>query len=119
VVLIFAKPYWTDTLLDVSAGQTVRFTATGTWTDWTITCGPEGYERPMMNLARPLRRRPSAPWFALCGALDQRGDETFLIGAEAEIIFEKSGRLFVFANDVPGFYFNNKGAIDLSLATTS
>lgn len=112
---VFSKPYWTDTGLDLRAGQTVRLTATGTWTDWTTPSGPDGYDRPIMSIAKPLRRLRKAPWFALCGALDRRGDKAFLIGAEAQIIAPRDGRLFVFANDVPGFYFNNSGSIDLTV----
>jgi len=39
--------------------------------------------------------------------------ETFVIGSESVRTFDKAGRLFVFANDHKGFYWNNFGSVTL------
>jgi hypothetical protein len=54
------------------------------------------------------------PWFALCGAIPASGAGPFLIGAGARLRLP-AGRLLCFANDVPGFYWNNFGAVILTV----
>ena len=54
------------------------------------------------------------PWFALCGAIPASGAGPFLIGAGARLRLP-AGRLLCFANDVPGFYWNNFGAVSLTV----
>jgi hypothetical protein len=54
-----------------------------------------------------------APWFALIGAIDSDSSTQFLIGTQSVSAPVRTGQLCCFANDVPGFYWNNKGAIQL------
>jgi hypothetical protein len=71
-----------------------------------IVSGPDGYDTPWWSLGQRLlagtRRLPTAPWFALCGAIPASGASPFLIGASARLRLP-AGRLLCFANDVPGF----------------
>jgi hypothetical protein len=100
-------------LVDVAAKETWRFDADGTWTDWFIACGPQGYRNPLTDFLDIHPRFPDASWFALVGFV---GDEAFTIGAGIEHTFERSGELFVCANDLSGARWNNRGAVALTAA---
>lgn len=110
-----ARPKWTDAGIAVTPGERLRFEATGTWRDWTIDTGPEGFERAYLRVFAKARRVPAAPWFALCGALNCNEATAFVIGAGREWVAPAAGQVFVFANDVPWAYFNNQGEIELSV----
>src|SRR5450755_485584 len=68
-VPIRARAYWNDTGIAVRIGEHYRLRAEGSWRDFLITSGPDGYETPWYSLgqrlASPLRRVPNARWFAL------------------------------------------------------
>jgi hypothetical protein len=88
-----------------------------------ITSGPDGYETPWYSLAQrlaaPLRRVPNARWFVLIGAVRGAERSPFVIGRETETVIPAEGTLKCFANDVPGFYWNNCGVICLSIERLS
>lgn len=108
---------WTDTGIDVSAGQTLIFSAAKRWTDWIIETDADGFDRIWLKPLAGSRRVPGAPWFALCGALDSDLATAFVIGSASAHTFEIAGRLMVFANDVPWAYCNNKGALNLTVTS--
>jgi hypothetical protein len=112
-----ARPVWNDTGVVLDEGCTYHLSATGEWVDWTIKCGPGGYPSPnvIMRLAEKLRRAPADPWFALIGAIDRDRSAQFLIAAECQYHPTRTGQLTCFANDVPGFYWNNKGQVELTI----
>lgn len=112
---VHARAKWTDTQVVVEAGARLRFEARGIWRDWTIDADPDGFEKPYLAPLSGFRRLPREPWFALCGALDRDEETAFRIGTLCDWTAPAEGRLFVFANDVPWAYFNNKGEIDLSI----
>jgi hypothetical protein len=116
-VTVAAKPPWNDTGVRLEAGRTYRMSALGEWVDWRIPCGPAGYPspNPIMRLAERFRRAPVDPWFALIGAMDRNSSSQFLIGAEYVYRPTRSGQLTCFANDVPGFYWNNTGEVELTI----
>lgn len=59
---------------------------------------------------------PDAPWFALIGMVrDGNRSQVFVIGAASQVVVPKGGRLACFANDVPGFYWNNRGVLRLTI----
>lgn len=90
---------WVDTGVDVVAGQTLWFEASGRWVDALIPCGPAGFRfNPLGFLGR--RRSPRHNWFALIGGLDEDEATLFLIGRGGSHRFERSGRLSVFATTV-------------------
>jgi len=118
-VRIRARAYWNDTGAFVRIGEHYRLHAEGSWRDMFITSGPNGYETPWYSfgqgLATGLRRVPNARWFALVGAVRGAEESPFVIGAETCAVMPSTGRLVCFANDIPGFYWNNCGAISLSI----
>lgn len=113
---IFACLMWNNTTLEVHSGETYEIYATGTWNDAQIRSGPDGYQSPslLMRIFAPLRRRPKDNWFALIGAVGEQEKGTFLIGKNLRWQPAADGALYCYANDVPGFYFNNSGTIKLS-----
>ena len=95
-VLVPSHVAWTDTGIDVRAGQTVYFSAQGR-VRWgpRRQDGPQGEDDSPRNPARPIASRPAA---ALIGRI---GDEApFFIGADQEGIRVRSGgRLHLGVND--------------------
>ena len=118
---IEAKPRWNETGIQLVAGEEYEITASGTWVDLNITHGPDGDPSPgwYMRLFEGARRMPHENWFALIGALDSDQDTAFKIGSHYVVKATQSGQLCCYANDVPGFYWNNKGTISLQLTRTA
>jgi len=118
-VAIRSHPYWNDTGVVMRVGEHYRLRAEGSWRDMFITSGPDGYDTPWYSvaqrLATRLRRVPNARWFALVGAIREAEHIPFVIGSEIETVIPATGTLVCFANDVPGFYWNNCGAVSLSI----
>lgn len=114
---ILAREAWNDTGILLVAGQEYRLTATGRWVDWYIPCDADGFASP--NPAfwpfEWLRRAPAERWFALVGALERDPRTMFLIGAQRTVIAPASGELTCFANDVWLAYWNNRGALQLTV----
>lgn len=104
-----ANREWTDTEIDVLAGDTIRFSTQGTihYTS-TKTCGPDGASREITDLFRALPVNDVGRG-ALIGLIGQAGTATpFFVGATAEFKIEKAGRLFLGINDDK--YDNNTGS---------
>ena len=127
---VIARRYWNNTGLCVIAGQRYQFAARGTWVDFYIPCDADGYATPGWlswgPLARPtrivqgLRRVPEGNWFVLVGAVRAAKDwEYFVAGSSREVRMPTSGQLAFFANDVPGFYWNNLGSVRLEITRLS
>ena len=123
---VVARRHWNNVGLHVTAGQRYQLTARGTWVDFYIRCGPGGYRYPGWLLRGPLgpaarfmqgrRRVPEGNWFVLAGAVRAAGDcRCFAVGSSCEVRMPASGQLAFFANDVPGFYWNNLGSIRLEI----
>ena len=115
VVKVCARTPWVDTGVAVQQGQVLTLRASGSWTDWFISCGPEGYERSYLKPVSCLRRVRDAPWFCLIGAIDKDLATAFRIGVGVTLPAPRAGRLFAFANDAPFAYGNNRGCIDLTI----
>ena len=129
-VNIVARRYWNDTGLHVTAGQCYQLAARGTWIDFYIPCAADGYPTPgwllrgplglPTRIAQRLRRVPEGNWFVLAGAVRAGGDcQYFASGGSREVRMPASGQLALFANDVPGFYWNNFGSIRLEITRLS
>lgn len=109
-----ASRYWNDTGVDVRVGEVLRIEASGRWADAQYACGPEGYRPPIwLRFPALLRRCLAAPLFCLAGAVGRRSPDVFPVGASNAVVMPASGRLYLFANDVPGFYFNNSGRLSV------
>ena len=116
-VLVNASAMWNDTSVDIEEGERYALSANGRWIDWYIPSSPEGFDSfmPLGSLVEQFRRHPHAPWFALIGAVGQTPDNQFIIGKGTALQVQTAGRLYVFANDVPGFYWNNHGHVELTI----
>ena len=88
---------WTDTGIDVRAGQSIYFVATGRvrWGPGRQD-GPEGEPGSPYNAARPIPSRPAA---ALIGRVGERNDNFFIGNDRARIPVRASGRLYLAIND--------------------
>lgn len=113
---VCARRLWNDAGLELAAGDRFRVVvAPGTWVDASEPpCGPEGYEKPSLDWARPFRRVPSAPWFALCGSIGRTPFDGFQLIPGQWTQARGSGRLQLWANDAWLFYGNNSGALDVT-----
>jgi hypothetical protein len=88
VISVSATQPWTDTGVNVRAGQMVYFEANGQ-VRWgrNRRDGPEGENNSPFNPARPIPNRPAA---ALIGSVGE-GNDIFFIGAERGPIRVRSG----------------------------
>jgi hypothetical protein len=96
-VNVSAREQWSDTGVDVRAGQQIYFSADGE-TRWgpNRRDGAEGERNSPANPGRPLPDRPGA---ALIGRIGDR-DEFFFIGGESgPFRVRGSGRLYLGIND--------------------
>lgn len=114
-IAVSSEHPWIASGVQVRPGEKYRFTAHGQWFDAGIPCGPEGYERWWLKPLVGLRRVRPALWFELVGCLDKDLSTAFRIGAGTTQTFQRGGALYVFANDAPGFYGNNKGQVELTV----
>jgi hypothetical protein len=105
-VVVSADVAWNDTGVDVRAGQTVFFQATGE-VRWgrDRRDGPDGEDDSPTNPNRPLPNRPAA---ALIGKVGNTSRDVFFIGSDAGAIrVRSSGRLYLGVND--DFLGDNSG----------
>ena len=123
-VLVTCEARWVSTPALVSSGRQIRTSASGRWKDAYVGCGPEGYWAPLFYLlGRPPRAPDDFRYFRLMGRIAEPEappaeddlSATFVLGAGRTITPSRSGRLYVFANDRWDRYFNNKGAVTLSV----
>jgi hypothetical protein len=106
------KP-WTDTGIDVSKGDLVEVTATGSvFHNEFASTGPEGIPNTPL-LATPL---PSANHAGLLGRVAQDG-APFFVGASSTFTADRDGRLFLGIND--GGLENNRGQWDATVTVRS
>lgn len=95
-VNVQAREQWFDTGIELRAGQTVRFQASGRvrWGPGRQD-GPEGEDNSPHNQYRPIPSRPAA---ALIGRIDN--DAPFFIGNDSSPMRARSsGRLYLMIND--------------------
>jgi hypothetical protein len=71
-------------------------------------------------MAKSKKRSPESPWLALIGTLDEDMTSRFVIGSERTYVVpdDSNRELVCFANDVPGFYWNNFGYVLLNLISS-
>lgn len=115
-VEVFAAHRWTDTGVDVLEGDRVTVSAAGHWSDAGIECDAEGFERAWLRPFERMRRAPKARWFQLIGAVERRLQTPLILGNHAVARAPASGRLFLFANDVPFMHWNNSGFLRVTIA---
>ena len=101
--------------VDVQRGEVWSFSAAGRWKDWWISCGPEGYRNFIANILQISPLVGDQNWFCLCGRVDGT-EEQIAIGRGCTHQFETTGRLVLFANDMPAYYGNNHGSVMVTAA---
>lgn len=96
-VVVQADQPWSDTGIDVRAGQTLYFASQGR-VRWgkDRRDGPEGERNSPRNAARPIPNRPGA---ALIGKVGQAGAPFFIGSDEGGVRVRASGRLLLGIND--------------------
>jgi hypothetical protein len=97
-IIVPANMAWTDTNIEIRAGQQVFFEANGEirWGPGRRD-GPEGEQNSPVNNNRPMPNRPAA---ALIGRVGAGSQDNFYIGADrGGIRMRSSGRLFLGLND--------------------
>lgn len=122
-IRVRAHCFWNDSGLDVRKGERYSVTASGSWWDLNFRSGAAGYSAPswsvFQNLLQGHRRMPGDKWFALGGQVLTVDRTTAPIEVGENIFVPSDGRLTFFANDVPGFYWNNWGALTLQIRRVS
>ncbi len=111
---IHACRFWSDTGIELEAGRKYGLRAEGHWWDAFIRCSAAGYRNTLFRALENHRRVPGSDWFALIGSIDRDPAATFEIGTELLLTAPRTGRLWCFANDLPGMYWNNWGAVELT-----
>lgn len=123
-VEVFATQMYCPTGLHVSAGQRYEFKPVkkSYWYDASIKCDAWGWKtKDKLDLARRIvfaafednRRHPNAEWFELLATVG-RDDENVLRAVEGGVEDHEmpgDGELFMFPNDLPSKYANNRGSI--------
>ena len=97
-IVVDAREQWTDTGIDVRAGQQIFFSSQGE-TRWgrDRRDGAEGERNSPLNPNRPLPDRPAA---ALIGRVGEGSTDYFFIGGDrGPFQMRNSGRLFLGVND--------------------
>jgi hypothetical protein len=96
-IVVDARQPWTDTGIDVRAGQQIYFSSHGE-TRWgrDRRDGPEGERNSPLNPNRPLPDRPAA---ALIGRIGDRNEHFFIGGDSGPFRARDSGRLYLGIND--------------------
>ena len=114
---ISARQLWNSTGIQLTAGEQYSMSASGKWVDWFISHGPDGdpSDSFYMKAFEPLRRMKDANWFELIGAVTSKIATAFPIGSACHHEATTSGELTCFANDLRLMYFNNSGAVQLTV----
>ena len=120
-VLVHANHVATSTSLVVTPGQRyhVLVAPEQQWCDARdCTTAPRGQAgKPWMNAFTRLRRDREVEWFTLMVAVvrDSEGrhriGESQAVESEPVVEVQHTGLLALYPNDVPGFYWNNRGDI--------
>lgn len=111
-VNVTAREPWTDSGIDVRAGQMIYFTATGE-TRWgpNRRDGAAGERNSPRNVGRPMPDRPAAALIARVGSQD----EFFFVGDQAgPFRVRSSGRLYLGIND--DVFNDNTGSLRVTVA---
>jgi hypothetical protein len=116
MVPVQAALKWNYTTETIEKGRIYNLSAQGWWVDWFIPCGPDGYANLLAGSLNHKKRCPLAHWFKLIGSIDADESYLFEIGiALLDYQAPRSGRLTCFANDMEAMYWNNWGAIELTV----
>jgi len=127
-VFAYKKFNHTGIFLEKGKSYTVEVIGNSRWNDGGVKAlDGEGWDRGSVKLGfkefaiagmEPFRRvtLAGADWFTLCGSIGDDDDTAFVIGNKTTFTAIKSGELCAFANDLDGYYGNNSGKLNISVA---
>ena len=121
-VCVYANRLWNDTGVDVVSGQAFNFSVPSgeVWTHWSRECSPDGHLSSRFSRHwETLRRIPKAVWCQLVGTIGKSTRHPTIIGSKLiDFLPAAQGRLYLFANDLPWMYWNNRGMIAVRITRT-
>ncbi len=101
-VTVSSVDFWTDTKIEVKAGQAITIQATGEvygqYNPPEHIWGPLGPDGQTDEIADSLWMLPGVPKITLLAKIGEDG-EPFEVGSEMRIYAERQGRLFLGVND--------------------
>lgn len=126
-IIVPAKERWFHTgyALEKDARYLITVPLGQIWIDWFVKNGPNGSTTRLQKLFRHcLRfspdRDPRAEFFTLIGTIGESLQHAFVIGAgPCDFPAPATGELVCFANDIWPAYWNNKGAMKLTILRTA
>lgn len=122
-VSVFASKFWNPSGINVCWGQKYTFLVPQgeQWSHGRQLCDANGHRS--IGLTHPLerlRRIPQANWLELIATIGKSTKSAIMIGrGVSDILIRFSGQLYFFANDLPGMYWSNTGALALRVTRTS
>jgi hypothetical protein len=120
-VRVRAHSYWNDSEITVAPGQRYRIEVldpSRRWIDFFIRSGAASYTSWLTSWDSRNLRNGNVPFFA---AMATTGDETTAQPVVAagrtslDLAVQTHGRIRLYANDVPGFYWNNFGSLMMKI----
>lgn len=118
---VSARHWCVDPGVQIHADRRYRFIVEGTWLDLRPPAvGPEGTFHPggLREYVNWAKRLSIAPWMALLMRVrvGKRALPWQMLGSDGRVRDDlPAGRLQFCANDVLGFYWNNQGALQVSV----
>lgn len=120
--VVRAREYWNPTGVEVGYLESYAIEAAGTWEDWGRSTDADGVADGLLqDLLSAAKRCPEAQWFQLVGSVGASEERLFPLGTFAHWTNRTfgAGELFLFANDAPGFYWNNDGELTVRITRIS
>lgn len=108
------KDTFISTDIIMSPHEKYYFSATGKWKDWFKICDADGWHNFGTHWFRRFARIADADLFCLCASFDKDAHRQFPIGTQREYTvkptdcMQNTAELFLFANDIPWMYWNNR-----------
>ncbi len=116
------RPYF-PTGVFVVQGERYQVTVaeTSPWQDLRLPASPGGLKNKSdeMIVHKWLKRDRQADVFVLMAAIGPDADHRTAIGRSGQFTAAVSGPLYLFVNDVPGFYHNNQGTAAVTVQRIS
>lgn len=113
VVTVSGRQAWTDTGIDLKAGEIIRFQAEG-----NVTRGPGQKDGPAGEMNSPINDRrpiPARPAGALIGRIGASAADVFFIGGDrGSFRVRTAGRLYLGVND--HYFVDNAGSFEVRVS---
>jgi hypothetical protein len=110
---VFAADRYSRNIVAAEPGQQyhIRYQQGKRWVDLIIPATAAGYKNPLADLFG--QRLKGINCFCLCATFNDNDNYAFPIGLEHTFTTSLAGSLTFFANDVPGYDWNNWGSIEI------